>query len=222
MVEKERLDRQTMALRVAREFQDGDVVNLGLGIPVLASNFVPAGREVMFHTENGALGFGEITLPGEGDLDLTNASGQTVHPQPGMSFFGQAESLAMMRGGHLDISVVGGFQVSEKGDLSNWATPEKQLTIGGAMDLAEGAKRLIVAMNHVTKEGDYRVVKECIYPLTALGCVDLIVTDIAVIEVTNEGLVLKEVAPGWTPEEVQNLTEPTLTIDTDCHEMTLM
>ncbi|NQT74738.1 MAG: 3-oxoacid CoA-transferase subunit B [Chloroflexi bacterium] len=222
MAEKEKLDRQTMALRVAKEFQDGDVVNLGLGIPVLASNFVPAGREVMFHTENGALGFGEITLPGEGDLDLTNASGQTVHPQPGMSFFGQAESLAMMRGGHIDVSVVGAFQVSEKGDLANWATPEKQLTIGGAMDLAEGAKRLIVAMNHITKESHCRVVKECTYPLTALECVDLIVTDIAVIEVTNQGLVLKEVAPGWSPEEVQSLTEPVLTIDTNCQEMTLM
>ncbi len=222
MVEKERLDRQTMALRVAKEFQDGTVVNLGLGIPVLASNFVPAGREIMFHTENGALGFGEIMLPGEGDLDLTNASGQPVTPEPGMSFFSQTESLAMMRGGHLDVSVVGGFQVSEKGDLANWATPEKQLTIGGAMDLAEGAKRLIVAMNHTTKDGQCRIVKECTYPLTALECVDLIVTDIAVIEVTKQGLVLKEVAPGWTPEEVQSLTEPVLIIDANCQEMTLM
>ena len=222
MAEKERLDRQTIALRVAKEFQDGDVVNLGLGIPVLASNFVPAGREVIFHTENGALGFGEITLPGEGDLDLTNASGQPVHPQPGMSFFGQAESLAMMRGGHLDISVVGAFQVSEKGDLANWATLEKQLTIGGAMDLAEGAKRLIVAISHTTREGQCRIVKECTYPLTALECVDLIITDIAVIEVTNQGLVLKEFAPGWTPEEVQALTEPALVIVPECQEMTLM
>lgn len=221
MVEKEKLDRQTLALRVAREFQDGDVVNLGLGIPVLASNFVPAGREVIFHTENGAMGFGEIMLPGEGDLDLTNASGQPVTPEPGMSFFGQAESLAMMRGGHLDISVVGAFQVSEKGDLANWATPEKQLTIGGAMDLAEGAKRLIITMNHITKEGERRIVKECTYPLTALACVDLIVTDIAVIEVTDEGLVLKEIAPGWTPEEVQALTEPTLIVDPECQDITL-
>lgn len=222
MVQKEKLDRQTIALRVAKEFQDGDVVNLGFGIPVLASNFVPAGREVMFHTENGALGFGEVMLPGEGDLDLTNASGQPVTAQPGMSFFGQAESLAMMRGGHIDVSVVGGFQVSGKGDLANWATPDKQLTIGGAMDLAEGAKRLIVAMNHITKEGQCRIVRKCTYPLTALECVDLIVTDIAVIEVTRQGLVLKEVAPGWTPEEVQNLTEPTLAIDPDYHEITLM
>ncbi len=115
MEEKEKLDRQTMALRVAKEFQDGDVVNLGLGIPVLASNFVPAGREVIFQSENGVLGFGEITLPGEGDTDLINASGQTVHPQPGMSFFGQAESFCMIRGGHIDVSVMGAFQVSEKG-----------------------------------------------------------------------------------------------------------
>jgi 3-oxoacid CoA-transferase B subunit len=222
MEEKEKLDRQTMALRVAKEFQDGDVVNLGLGIPVLASNFVPAGREVIFQTENGVLGFGEITLPGEGDTDLINASGQTVHPQPGMSFFGQAESFCMIRGGHIDVSVMGAFQVSEKGDLANWAMPDKELTIGGSMDLAIGTERLIAVMNHTTKEGDYRIVKECSYPITALESVNLIVTDIAVIEVTDQGLVLKEVAPGWTPEEVQVLTEPQLMVDPDCQEITLI
>jgi 3-oxoacid CoA-transferase subunit B len=221
MVEKEKLDRQTMALRVAKEFKDGDVVNLGYGIPVLASNFVPAGREVMFQSENGVLGFGEITLPGEGDFDLINASGQTVHPQPGMSFFGQAESFCMIRGGHIDVSVMGAFQVSEKGDLANWAMPDKELTIGGSMDLAVGTERLIVAMNHTTKDSQYRIVKKCSYPITALESVDLIVTDIAVIEVTDQGLVLKEVAPGWTPEEVQGLTEPRLTVHPDCHEITL-
>ncbi len=222
MKEKEKLDRQTMALRVAKEFQDGDVVNLGLGIPTLASNFVPTGREVIFQSENGVLGFGEITLPGEGDTDLLNASGMTVHPQPGMSFFGQAESFCMIRGGHLDITVLGAFQVSERGDLANWATPNRELTIGGGMDLAIGAKRLIAVMEHTTKEGEYRIVKECNYPLTALASVDLIVTDIAVIEVTDQGLVLKEVAPGWTPEEVQGLTEPRLIVDPDCQEITLI
>jgi 3-oxoacid CoA-transferase B subunit len=211
-----------MALRVAKEFQDGDVVNLGLGIPVLASNFVPAGREVIFQSENGVLGFGEITLPGEGDTDLINASGQTVHPQPGMSFFGQAESFCMIRGGHIDVSVMGAFQVSEKGDLANWAMPDKELTIGGSMDLAIGTERLIAVMNHTTKEGDYRIIKECSYPITALESVNLIVTDIAVIEVTDQGLVLKEVAPGWTPEEVQSLTEPQLIVDPDCQEITLI
>jgi 3-oxoacid CoA-transferase B subunit len=220
---KERLDRQIIALRVAKEFKDGDMVNLGIGIPMLASNFVPAGREVVFHSENGVLGFGEVTLPGEGDLDLVNAGGQTVHPQPGMCFFSHDESFAMIRGGHLDISVMGAYQVSEKGDLANYMVPERQVgTIGGAMDLAQGANRLIIAMNHTTKEGEPRIVKKCSYLLTAPKCVDLIVTDIAAIEVTDRGLVLKEVAPGWTPEEVQSLTEPTLIVDPDCHDIDLM
>lgn len=221
--EKQRLDRQIMALRVAKEFQDGNIVNLGIGIPGLAANFVPAGREVLFHSENGVLGYGEITLPGEGDLDLVNAGGQTVKPAPGMCLFSHDESFAIVRGGHLDISVMGAYQVSEKGDLANYMVPERQVgTIGGAMDLAFGAKRLIIAMNHTTKEGDYRIVKKCAYPLTAPKCVDLIVTDIAVIEVTKKGLVLKEVAPGWTPDDVQALTEPRLIVDRKCHEIELM
>ena len=220
---KERLDRQIMALRVAKEFQDGNVVNLGIGIPGLAANFVPAGREVIFHSENGVLGYGEITLPGEGDLDLVNAGGQTVKRAPGMCFFSHDESFAIVRGGHLDISVMGAYQVSEKGDLANYMVPERQVgTIGGAMDLAFGAKRLIIVMNHTTKDGDYRIVKKCHYHLTAPKCVDLIVTDIAVIEVTKKGLVLKEVAPGWTPEDVQKLTEPKLIVAPDCHDIELM
>jgi 3-oxoacid CoA-transferase B subunit len=220
--EKFRLDRQTMALRVAREFQDGDVINLGIGIPVLASNFVPAGREVVFHSENGVLGFGEVTNVGEGDPDFVNAGGQTVKIIPGTSFFDHAESFTIVRGGHLDVCVLGAYQVSEKGDLANWMVPERKTgTIGGAMDLAFGAKRLIVTMNHVTKEGEPRVVKACTYPITTLACVDLIVTDIAVIEVTAKGLVLKEVAPTWTPEEVQKLTEPKLIVAPDCREIEL-
>ena len=221
--EKERLDRQIMALRVAKEFKDGNVVNLGIGIPGLAANFVPAGREVLFHSENGVLGYGEVTLPGEGDLDLVNAGGQTVSRQPGMCFFSHDESFAIVRGGHLDVSVMGAYQVSEKGDLANYMVPERQVgTIGGAMDLAFGAKRLIIVMNHTTKEGGYRIVKKCAYLLTAPKCVDLIVSDIAVIEVTRKGLVLKEVAPGWTPEDVQKLTEPRLIVAPDCHDIELM
>ncbi len=221
--EKERLDRQIVALRVAKEFQDGNIVNLGVGIPMLACNFIPAGREVIFHSENGVLGFGEVTLPGEGDLDLVNAGGQTVKRQPGMSFFGHDESFSIVRGGHLDISVMGAYQVSEKGDLANYMVPERQVgTIGGAMDLAFGAKRLIIAMNHTTKTGEPRIVKKCSYELTAPACVDLIVTDIAVIEVTDQGLVLRETAPGWTPEEVQTITEPTLVVAPDCREIELM
>ncbi|NQT74705.1 MAG: 3-oxoacid CoA-transferase subunit B [Chloroflexi bacterium] len=223
MQEKQKLDRETIALRVAKEFQDGDVVNLGLGLPGLASNFVPSGREVLFQAEIGVLGFGELTAPGEGDYELVNASGQTVREQPGMSCFDHAESFVMIRGGHVDISVMGAFQVSEKGDLANYMVPERKIgTIGGAMDLAIGTKKLIVAMNHTTKDGQPRILKKCTYPITALNCVDLIVTDIAVMEVIEKGLLLREVAPGWTPEEVQQLTEPALIVDPDCQEITLM
>lgn len=222
MEEKFKLDRQTMALRVAKEFQDGDYVNLGIGIPVLASNYVPAGREVVFESENGVLGFGEIHTAGQGDPDFVNAGGQPVSIIPGTCFFAHDESFSIIRGGHLDISVMGGLQVSEKGDLANWLVPERQIgTIGGAMDLAVGAKRLIIVMNHTTKDGEPRVVKKCTYPLTAVECVDLVVTDIAVIEVSKKGMVLKEVAPGWTPEEVQKVTEAKLTVAPDCHEIEL-
>lgn len=222
MEEKFKLDRQTMALRVAKEFQDGDYVNLGIGIPVLASNYVPAGREVVFESENGVLGFGEIHTAGQGDPDFVNAGGQPVSIIPGTCFFAHDESFSIIRGGHLDISVMGGLQVSEKGDLANWLVPERQIgTIGGAMDLAVGARRLIVVMNHTTKDGEPRIVKKCTYPLTAVECVDLVVTDIAVIEVTKKGLVLKEVAPGWTPEEVQKVTEAKLIVAPDCHEIEL-
>ncbi len=223
MEEKFKLDRQTMALRAAKEFQDGDSVNLGIGIPVLCANYIPAGREVLFQSENGILGFGAVTAPGEGDNDFLNASGQTVHIQPGMSCFGHAESFTMIRGGHIDISVMGGFQVSEKGDLANYMVPERKIgTIGGAMDLAYGAKRKIIVMNHTTKDGQPRILKKCTYPLTTLECVNLIITDIAVIEVTEKGLILKEIAPGWTPEEVQKLTEPKLIIDPKLSEIELM
>jgi len=223
MAKKFRLDRETMALRVAKEFQDGDYVNLGIGIPVLAANYIPAGREVIFQSENGILGFGEITDMGKGDLDLVNAGGQTVTVAPGMSCFDHAESFNMIRGGHIDISVLGGFQVSEKGDLANHLVPERKIgIIGGAMDLAVGAKKLIVVMNHVTKDGQPRVLKRCTYPITAVESVALLVTDIAVIEVTKKGLLLKEVAPGWTPAEVQELTEPKLIVDPDCHDVELM
>ena len=222
LLNREKMDRQVMALRAAREFEDGQVINLGLGIPTLASNFVPAGREVIFHSENGVMGFGEITGAGEGDLDLVNATGQTVHPMPGMSCFSNYESFVMIRGGHVDLTVMGAFQVSEKGDLSSHQNPYRGIgTIGGAMDLARGAKRVVIVMNHVTKDGKYRILKKCTAPLTGIACVDLIITDICVIEVTQKGLLLKEVLPGWTPEEVQSLTEPTLIIDPNCQDITL-
>lgn len=219
---KQRLDRETVAMRVAREFQDGDVVNLGIGIPTLASNFIPEGRQVIFHTENGALGFGPIAPEGEEEIDLINAGGQFVTSLPGMCFFHHADSFAMIRGGHIDITVLGGLQVSEKGDLANWMSPERGVgNIGGSMDLAVGARRVIVAMEHTTTDGQPKIVRECSYPLTARGCVDLIVSDVAVIEVTPHGLVLREVAPGWSAEEVQALTEPQLLVAEDLEEIEL-
>lgn len=234
---KGRLDEQTIAMRVAKEFQDGMVVNLGGGIPSLACNFVAEGRNVLFHTENGALGYGGIASTDEADWDLFNASFQPVTFLPGMSFFSHDESFAMIRGGHIDISVLGALEVSEKGDLANWAignmadykgdvvawikTGRFPPGIGGAMDLAVGAKRVIVAMTHTTKDGKPKIVKECKYELTARHCVSLIATDMAVIEVVPEGLVLKEIAPGFTPDEIQTVTEPQLIIASDLKEIEL-
>jgi acetate CoA/acetoacetate CoA-transferase beta subunit len=234
---KERLDEQIVAMRVAKEFKDGMVVNLGGGIPSLACNFVAEGREVLFHTENGALGYGGTASLEEADWDLFNASFQPVMPLPGMSFFHHDESFAMIRGGHIDISALGALEVSEKGDLANWAignmkdydedirswikTGRFPPAVGGAMDLAAGAKRVIAAMTHTTKDGRPKIVKECSYELTARGCVSLIVTDMAVIEIEPQGLILKEVAPGFTPEEIQEVTEPRLIIASDCKEIEL-
>jgi 3-oxoacid CoA-transferase subunit B len=220
---KERLDRQTIALRVAKEFDDGAVVNLGGGIPTLAANFVPEGRSVTFHAENGVLGFGGVPdTPDKEDPCYLGANGLPFSPLPGMSFFHHADSFAMIRGGHIDISVLGALQISEKGDLANWTFPKRGLgNIGGAMDLAAGCRRIIIAMEHVTPKGQLKILKECSYPLTASRCVDLIVTDMAVIEVSAEGLVLKETAPGWTAEEVQTYTEPKMRISPGLKEIEL-
>jgi 3-oxoacid CoA-transferase subunit B len=223
VVTKYRLDEQTMALRMAKEFQDGMIVNLGVGIPTQCMNFVPEGREVIFHGEDGALGLGPIvSSPEEADIDLTNPGGQPVKPKAGMCFFSHDESFAMIRGRHLDMVVMGAMQVSEKGDLANWALPGRGVgNIGGSMDLAVGAKKVAVVMTHNTRDGKPKILKQCTLPLTAPGCVKLIVTDIAVIEVIKEGLVLKEVAPGWTPAEVQELTEPRLIVAPDIKEIEL-
>jgi 3-oxoacid CoA-transferase subunit B len=222
---KVRLSREIMAMRAAKEFFDGAVVNLGIGIPTLCSSFIPEGRTVIFHTENGALGFGSVLTQEEmelADIDLINAGGQFIAPLPGMCFFHSADSFAMIRGGHIDITVLGGLQVSEKGDLANWLFPERGIgNIGGGMDLAAGARKVIVTMEHTTKNGNPKIVKKCSFPLTAKECVDLIITDIAVIEVTPQGLLLKEVAPEWTPEEVQALTEPRLIVAEDLKEIEL-
>ena len=219
---KAKLDRQTIALRVAREFHDGAIVNLGGGIPTLAANFVPEGRTVILHAENGALGFGGVPADEEQKPFYLGANGIPFSILPGTSFFNHADSFAMIRGGHIDISVLGALQVSEEGDLANWTFPERGIgNIGGAMDLAAGCGRIIVAMEHVTPKGQRKILKECSYPLTAARCVKLIVTDIAVIEVTAQGLVLKETAPGWTAEEIQAYTEPKMRIAPDLREIEL-
>lgn len=223
MVAKYRMDEQTMALRVAKEFQDGMVVNLGVGIGTQCMNYVPEGREVLFQTENGALGLGPIVAsPDEADINLLNAGGQPVVRMKGMSFFSHDESFVMIRGKHIDMVVLGAMEVSEKGDLANWALPGRGLgNIGGSMDLAFGARKVVVVMTHTTKGGKPKILKKCTLPLTAPECVNLIVTDIAVIEVTRKGLVLKEVAPGWTAAEVQEITEPHLIIVPDLKEIAL-
>jgi 3-oxoacid CoA-transferase B subunit len=223
---KERLNREAIAMRIAKEFFDGAVVNLGIGIPTLCSSFVPAGMQITYHTENGALGFGGVVTEEEktqfADIDLINAGGQYIHPKPGMCFLSHADSFAMIRGGRIDISVLGILEVSEKGDLANWMFPGRGVgNIGGGMDLAFCAKRLIGATEHTTKDNKPKIVKQCSIPLTAPHCMDMLVTDIAVVKFTHQGPVLKEVAPGWTAAEVQDLTEPRLIIADDLKEIEL-
>lgn len=214
MPDKPRLTREQIAQRAAQELTDGAYVNLGWGIPNLMGEFLPKGITVYFHSENGILGMGRRARPGEEDFDQVDAMKVPVTLIPGASFFHQADAHLMTRGGHLDVAVLGGFQVSEKGDLANWKIPGAKGSggIGGAMDIAAGAKTLIVCMEHTTKEGAPKIVKRCTYPLTGLACVDTIVTDLAVIDVKSEGLVLREVAPGWSADEVQNATGAPLVV----------
>ncbi len=215
------IPRDLIALRVARELRAGMVVNLGIGLPTQVANHLQPGVDVLFQAENGILGYGGI-LDEDFDPDVINAGGQPVALREGASFFDSADSFAMIRGGHVDVAVLGGLQVSARGDLANWSVPERGGgSIGGAMDLAVGARRLIVAMEHRTRDGAPRIVRECAYPLTAPRCVDLVVTDLAVIAVTTDGLELREVAPGVTAGEVQAVTEPPLAIAPDCAEMRL-
>jgi len=202
------LTRELIALRVARELKDGMVVNLGIGLPTLVANFLPSGADITLHAENGILRYGAIVGDAEPfDQDLINAGGQPVTLTPGAAFFDSATSFAMIRGAHVDVTVLGGLQVSAGGDLANWAVPGRGGgAIGGAMDLAAGARRVIVAMEHTTRDGEPRILEECTYPLTAQACVDLVVTNLAVIEVTEAGLVLREVAPGVSVDEVMAAT----------------
>jgi 3-oxoacid CoA-transferase subunit B len=214
MPDKLRLSREQIAERAAQELTDGAYVNLGWGIPNLISDYLPKGITIYFHSENGILGMGPRAKQGEEDFDLVDAMKVPVTLIPGASFFHQADAHLMTRGGHLDVAVLGGFQVSEKGDLANWKIPGSKGSggIGGAMDIAAGAKKLIVCMEHSTKDGAPKIVKQCSYPLTGIACTDTVVTDLAVIDVAPEGLVLREVAPGWSPEEVQAATEARLIV----------
>src|SRR5271163_2903690 len=212
MPDKPRLTREQIAQRAALELPSGAYVNLGWGIPNLIADYLPKNVEVYFHSENGILGMGRRARPGEEDYDLVDAMKVPVTLIPGASFFHQADAHLMTRGGHLDVAVLGGFQVSEKGDLANWKVPGAKGVgaIGGAMDIAAGTKKVIVCMEHTTREGQPKIVRELTYPLTCLACVKTIVTDLAVIDVTEQGLVLRDLAPGWNSEEVQELTAAAL------------
>lgn len=223
MRDKPRLSREQIAQRAALELPAGGYVNLGWGIPNLITDHLPPGLTVYFHSENGILGMGRRAKPGEEDYDLVDAMKVPVTIIPGAAFFHQADAHVMTRGGHLDVAVLGAFQVSEKGDLANWKIPGAKGfgNIGGAMDIAAGAKKLIVCMEHTTKEGAPKVVRACTYPLTALACVNTIVTDLAVIDVGKTGLLLREVAQGWTPAEVQELTQVKLAMPVKVGEMRL-
>ena len=220
--EKERLDREIVAMRVAKELPDGGYVNLGIGIPTLVSTFVSEDSVVFYHSESGVLNCGPLADEDEQDIDLINAGGQFLQPVPGMAFFSSVDGFAMIRGGHLDVTVLGAHQVSATGDLANWMLPERGVgNIGGAMDLAAGAKTVIVAMEHTDRQGQSKIVEECTYPITGKGCVSLIVTDVAVMRPSAEGLVLQEVAPGWTPDEVQQITQAKLIISPDIKDYEL-
>jgi len=219
----EGLPREMIALRVSREVQDGMYVNLGIGIPTLISNWIE-GKDVCLQSEIGMLKTGALADGDQVDQDLINASCQAVTELPGTAYFDIAESFGMIRGGHIDVAVMGALQINARGDYAGWSNPSRGLfvgNVGGSMDLCAGAKKLYIAMEHTTKDGEYKIVNELSYPATALGRVSMLFTDLAVIDITPKGMVLKEVMPGLTPEMVQSVTEPKLIIDPNCKEMEL-
>jgi 3-oxoacid CoA-transferase B subunit len=212
-MDKPKLERQAMCDRLAMEFQDEWIVNLGVGMPTLCSNYIDPSKDIIFHSENGVIGYGPLAPAGQEDKHLVNAGGQNVTARAGMAIVHHADSFALIRSGRIDVTVMGAYEVAENGDFANWRIPtRKGGGIGGAMDLAACAKRVFIAMEHTTRDGKSKLLKRCTLPVTAPGVVKLVATDLGLFEITPEGFTLKEHAPGWTPEEIQQVTEAKLTV----------